>query len=90
MREYLNILEKEPINLQIFLYNLMNHVSQLKEDFKFSHLSIRIIKEFPILFFGKANSRIFMHYDIDLVKYFTFSYQKTVYITTYFWQEVHV
>ncbi|XOD68763.1 MAG: cupin-like domain-containing protein [Flavobacteriales bacterium AspAUS03] len=74
MREYLDLLEKEPTNLRIFLYNLMNRVPQLKEDFKFPHLGIRLIKEFPMLFFGGANSRVFMHYDIDLANILHFHF----------------
>jgi hypothetical protein len=65
MSDYINLLLKEPTNYRIFLYNLMKEVPQLKEDFKWPDIGLRLVKQLPMLFFGGENSRVFMHYDID-------------------------
>ncbi|SFW28176.1 Cupin-like domain-containing protein [Sinomicrobium oceani] len=65
MSEYIELLEKEPTNYRIFLYNLMKEVPTLQEDFKWPDIGIRLVKQLPMLFFGGENSKVFMHFDID-------------------------
>lgn len=43
----------------------MKEVPQLKEDFKWPDIGLKLVKQIPMLFFGGENSRVFMHYDID-------------------------
>lgn len=74
MKEYISILEKKPTNLRIFLYNLIKNVPILKHDFLIPDLGVKIIKEFPMLFFGGTNAKVFMHYDIDLANIFHFHF----------------
>jgi hypothetical protein len=65
MKDYINLMLKEPTNYRIFLYNLMKEVPQLNDDFKWPKIGLRLVKQLPMLFFGGANSRVFMHFDID-------------------------
>ena len=65
MSEYISLLEREPTNYRIFLYNLMKEVPQLQQDFQFPDLGLRLVKSLPMLFFGGENSKVFMHFDID-------------------------
>jgi hypothetical protein len=65
MSDYIDLLQKEPTNYRIFLYNLMQEVPSLKNDFKWPNIGLRIVKQLPMLFFGGENSKVFMHYDID-------------------------
>lgn len=65
MAEYIDLLEKEPTNYRIFLYNIMKEVPSLQGDFKWPKIGLRLIKQLPMLFFGGENSKVFMHFDID-------------------------
>lgn len=65
MSDYVDMLQSEPTNYRIFLYNLMKEVPVLKLDFKWPDIGLRLIKQLPMLFFGGENSKVFMHYDID-------------------------
>lgn len=74
MAEYIDLLQKGPTDLRIFLYSLMRHVPDLKNDFQFPQIGIRLIKELPMLFFGGEGSAVFMHYDIDLANILHFHF----------------
>ncbi|MCF4100453.1 cupin-like domain-containing protein [Gillisia sp. M10.2A] len=65
MSEYIDLLKSKPTNYRIFLYHLLKEVPKLQEDFKFPDMGLRFLKQLPMLFFGGANSKVFMHYDID-------------------------
>ncbi|MBC9794646.1 cupin-like domain-containing protein [Sinomicrobium weinanense] len=65
MSEYIKLLETEPTNYRIFLYNLMKEVPSLQEDFKWPEIGLKLVKQLPMLFFGGENSKVFMHFDID-------------------------
>lgn len=65
MRDYVDLLKKEPTNYRIFLYNLLKEVPSLKGDFKFPKIGLRLLKQIPMLFFGGEGSKVFMHHDID-------------------------
>ncbi|WGK66104.1 cupin-like domain-containing protein [Croceiramulus getboli] len=65
MKAYIDLLQREPTNFRIFLYNLMKEVPQLKGDFKFPQIGLRLIRQIPMLFFGGEGSKVFMHHDID-------------------------
>jgi len=75
MGEYIDILEKGPTDLRIFLYNLMKDVPSMKTDMKWPDLGIRLIKSLPLLFFGGQDAKVFMHYDIDFPNIFHFHFQ---------------
>lgn len=65
MKEYIDLLEKGPTDYRIFLYNIMKEVPQLRDDFKWPTIGLRLVKQLPMLFFGGENSKVFMHFDID-------------------------
>jgi len=65
MADYIDLLESEPTNYRIFLYNLMKEVPSLKDDFRWPDIGLSLVKQLPMLFFGGENSKVFIHYDID-------------------------
>lgn len=66
MTDYINILESGPTDLRIFLYNIIKEVPELQKEFKYPDLGLKLLKGFPMLFFGGTGSNVFMHYDIDM------------------------
>ncbi len=64
--EYLELIEKGPVQLRMFLFNIMKHIPELCHDYDMPHLPGRFIKDIPMMFFGGAGSVVHMHYDIDL------------------------
>lgn len=77
MSDYIDLLEKQPTNYRIFLYNLMKEVPVLKNDFKWPDIGLRLVRQLPMLFFGGENSRVFMHYDIDYSNILHFHFHGT-------------
>ena len=75
MRDYINLLQKEPTKYRIFLWNILKEVPQLNKDFDFPDVGLKLMKKLPMLFFGGKNSYTFMHYDIDLANIFHFHFQ---------------
>ena len=75
MRDYVDLLQSEPTNHCIFLYNLIKEVSLLKEDFKFPKIGLGPIKQIPMLFFGGEGSKVFMHHDIDWANILHFHFE---------------
>lgn len=74
MSEYVDLLQKEPTDLRIFLYNLMKQVPELQNDYKMPDLGLNLFKSLPMLFFGGKDSNVFMHYDIDLANILHFHF----------------
>lgn len=74
MGEYVDLLQKEPTDLRIFLYNLMKQVPELQKDYKMPDLGLNLFKSLPMLFFGGEGSNVFMHYDIDLANILHFHF----------------
>lgn len=66
MTEYLDLLEREPTDLRIFLYNIFKHIPQLCNDFVVPDYAPKVLKSFPMMFFGGEGSNVFLHYDIDM------------------------
>jgi len=77
MSDYIDLLLREPTNYRIFLYNLMKEVPSLAKDFKWPDIGLRLVKQLPMLFFGGANSRVFMHFDIDYSNILHFHFHGT-------------
>ncbi|MDO5655173.1 MAG: cupin-like domain-containing protein [Flavobacteriaceae bacterium] len=75
LSEYIHLLNSEPTDLRIFLYNLLKEVPELQQDYYIPDLGLKIMKGLPMLFFGGTNSNVFMHYDIDLANIFHFHFQ---------------
>lgn len=74
MREYVDLLKKEPTRYRIFLWNILKEVPELQKDYHWPDFGLRLMKGLPMLFFGGEDSYTFMHYDIDLANIFHFHF----------------
>lgn len=74
MSEYLDLLEEGPTSYRIFLYHMLREVPSLQTDFEYPRIGLRLLKQIPMLFFGGENSKVFMHYDIDLANILHFHF----------------
>lgn len=64
---YLDMIQKGPVSLRIFLFNIFQHAPQLVKDFTWPDFLVKgFLKRYPMLFVGGAGSIAHMHYDIDL------------------------
>lgn len=65
--EYLDLIQKGPVELRIFLFNVFKYAPHIVEDFTFpDHLMKGFLKKYPMLFIGGAGSVAHMHYDLDV------------------------
>ncbi|WP_103069780.1 cupin-like domain-containing protein [Aquimarina sediminis] len=64
--QYIELLKTEPTDLRIFFYNILDSMPELIKDFEYPDIGLKFFKRLPALFFGGGNSKVFMHYDIDL------------------------
>jgi len=74
MRDYVDLLKKEPTRYRIFLWNILKEVPELQKDYSYPDFGIKLMKGLPMLFFGGEDSHTFMHYDIDLANIFHFHF----------------
>ena len=74
MKEYVDLLKREPTKYRIFLWNILKEIPILQKDFSYPDLGLRLMKGLPMLFFGGTDSHTFMHYDIDLANIFHFHF----------------
>lgn len=75
MKDYVELLKKEPTKYRIFLWNILKEVPSLQKDFSFPDFGLKLMKGLPMLFFGGKDSYTFMHYDIDLANIFHFHFE---------------
>lgn len=75
MSEYLDLLKREPTNYRIFLYNLIKEIPELTADYMYPEIGLKLLKEYPMLFFGGQGSKVFMHFDIDYSNILHFHFQ---------------
>ncbi|HMR44550.1 MAG TPA: cupin-like domain-containing protein, partial [Saprospiraceae bacterium] len=66
LREYLETIEAGPTDLRLFLFNIIRHAPELRNDYKVPTIMEGFYKEFPFMFFGGQGSKVALHYDIDL------------------------
>ena len=66
LAEYIEILKTQPTDLRIFFYEILKKMPELLNDFEYPDIGLKFFKKLPALFFGGGNSKVFMHYDIDL------------------------
>ena len=65
--DYLDLVQKGPVELRIFLFNIFKYAPQITQDFSFPEQFTRsFLKKYPMLFVGGEGSIAHMHYDIDL------------------------
>jgi hypothetical protein len=64
--DYIEILKTQPTDLRIFFYEILKKMPELLKDFEYPDIGLKFFKKLPALFFGGGESKVFMHYDIDL------------------------
>jgi hypothetical protein len=65
--EYLDRIASGPTELRIFLFNIFDHIPSLTNDFTyFDDICGGFLKKYPMMFFGGAGSKVFLHFDMDL------------------------
>jgi hypothetical protein len=65
--EYLDLIQRGPVELRIFLFNIFKYAPHIVKDLSFpDHLLNGFLKKFPMLFVGGAGSIAHMHYDLDV------------------------
>ena len=74
--EYLDMIEREPTDLRIFLFNLMKLKPELNNDLKYNDVTGgRVLQWLPYLFFGGEGSSTRNHFDIDMSHVFITQYK---------------
>lgn len=63
--DYLDLIAREPSQLRIFLFTILDHMPDVKNDYTNPPFCDWFIDKLPMLFFGGGGSSVFMHYDID-------------------------
>lgn len=88
--DYIDLIQREPTDLRIFLFDPIKHAPQLLDDYRSpTDLMGGFLDKYPNMFFGGAGSVTFLHYDIDLAHIFHthFHGRKHVILFDYKWKE---
>jgi len=65
--DYLDLIQKGPVELRIFLFNIFSAAPEIVKDFDFPvNYLHNVLKRYPMLFVGGSGSIAHMHYDIDM------------------------
>ncbi|SEM97642.1 Cupin-like domain-containing protein [bacterium A37T11] len=74
--EYLDLIEKGPTDLRIFLFNLMKIKPELNHDLIYNDVTGgRVLQWLPFIFWGGEGSSTRNHYDIDMSHVFITQYK---------------
>lgn len=73
--QYLNLIEREPTDLRMFLFNIFKHAPELLNDFSMPSVMDGWITSHPYMFFGGEGSYVNLHYDIDCSAVFLTQFQ---------------
>jgi hypothetical protein len=69
--DYIDLIQKEPTDLRIFLFDPIKHAPKLLADYRSpTNLMEGFLDKYPNMFFGGAGSVTFLHFDIDLAHTF--------------------
>ena len=69
--DYIDLIQKEPTDLRIFLFDPIKYAPKLLEDYRSpTELLGGFLDKYPNMFFGGKGSITFLHYDIDLAHIF--------------------
>jgi hypothetical protein len=88
--DYIDLIQKEPTDLRIFLFDPIKYAPKLLDDYRSpTDLMGGFLDKYPNMFFGGAGSVTFLHYDIDLAHIFHthFNGRKQVILFDYKWRE---
>lgn len=88
--DYIDLIEKEPTDLRIFLFDPIKQASKLLDDYIFpKDLMGGFLDKYPNMFFGGKGSVTFLHYDIDMAHIFHthFNGRKHILLFDYKWKD---
>jgi hypothetical protein len=69
--DYIDLIQKQPTDLRIFLFDPIKYAPELLDDYRSpTDLMGGFLDKYPNMFFGGAGSVTFLHYDIDLAHIF--------------------
>ena len=74
--EYLNLIEREPSDLRLFLFPVFKYKPELLKDFDYPAIVKGYVK-IPFMFFGPPKSIVRMHQDIDMGNVFLTQFHGT-------------
>ncbi|NOT36716.1 MAG: cupin-like domain-containing protein [Saprospiraceae bacterium] len=63
--DYLKLIREKPVDLRIFLYNILKNIPELAKDIRPFTIMEGFLDDYPFMFFGGAGSYTKIHYDID-------------------------
>jgi hypothetical protein len=81
--DYLTLIENEPTDLRMFLFNIFKHAPELVGDVGTPTIMDGFLNEFPFMFFGGQGSSVKMHYDIDCSNVFLTQFQTRKKVTLF-------
>ena len=87
--DYIDLIQREPTDLRIFLFDPIKHAPSLLNDYVFpKDLMGGFLDKYPTMFFGGIGSETFLHYDIDMAHIFhTHFGRKHIILFDYKWKE---
>lgn len=88
--DYIDLIEKEPTDLRIFLFDPIKFAPNLLDDYLSpKELMGGFLDKYPNMFFGGQGSVTFLHFDIDLAHIFHthFNGRKHIILFDYKWKE---
>lgn len=88
--DYIDLIEKEPTDLRIFLFDPIKQAPKLLDDYIFpKDLMGGFLDKYPNMFFGGKGSVTFLHYDIDMAHIFHthFNGRKHIMLFDYKWKD---
>ena len=88
--DYIDLIEKEPTDLRIFLFDPIKQAPKLLDDYIFpKDLMGGFLEKYPNMFFGGKGSVTYLHYDIDMAHIFHthFNGRKHILLFDYKWKD---
>lgn len=88
--DYIDLIQREPTDLRIFLFDPIKYAPKLLEDYiSPKKLMGGFLDKYPNMFFGGKGSVTFLHFDIDMAHIFHthFNGRKRVLLFDYKWRE---
>lgn len=76
--EYLDVIREKPIDIRLFLFNLMKIRPELKKDVYYNDVTGgKVLQWLPYMFFGGEGSATRNHFDIDMSHVFISQFEGT-------------
>ncbi|GGG45865.1 cupin-like domain-containing protein [Epilithonimonas arachidiradicis] len=88
--DYIDLIQREPTDLRIFLFDPIKQAPKLLDDYIFpKDLMGGFLDKYPNMFFGGKGSVTFLHYDIDMAHIFHthFNGRKHILLFDYKWKD---